>query len=146
MASLTRSIVIARPIEDVFAVITDVEKTARWFPVDVVETWTTPPPHGVGSVRHAVVNVMGQRTENDATVTEFDPPRHGVMVGEQQGVRFSATVECAEVEGGTRLDMTFEFSAGGAMRLFIGTFMNWYGNWWTTGLANLKRMMEAGEL
>jgi carbon monoxide dehydrogenase subunit G len=146
MASLTRSVTIRRPIEDVFAVVTDVTKTGQWFPGDVVETWTTPPPHGVGSVRHAVVMVMGRRSENDATVTEFDPPHHGVMAGEQQGVKWTATVACAEVEGGTRLDMSFEANAGGAMRLFMGPFMSWYGNSWTTGLANLKRMMESGEL
>lgn len=146
MASLTRSVTIGRPIEDVFAVVSDVTKIGRWFPGDVVETWKTPPPHGVGSVRHAVVTVMGQRAENDATVVEFDPPHRGVMAGEQQGVKFSATIACAEVDGGTRLDMSFEAKAGGAMRLFMGPFMSWYGNSWTTGLANLKRMMESGEL
>jgi hypothetical protein len=137
-------------VEDVFAVVTDVTKTGRWFPGDVEEHWVTPPPHGVGSVRHAVVTVMGQRAENDATVTEFDPPRRGVMAGAQQGVRWTATIECtpagAGTEGGTELSMTFDAAAGGAMRLFLGPFMNWYGNSWTTGLANLKRMMESGEL
>ncbi len=146
MARLTRSVTIARPIEDVFAVVTEVTNLGRWFPGDVDEYWTTPPPHGVGSVRHAVVTVMGRRVENDATVTEFDPPHRGVMVIEQQGVRVLATVTCAEVEGGTRLDMDFEANARGAMRLFIGPFMSWYGNSWRTGLANLKRMMESGEL
>jgi carbon monoxide dehydrogenase subunit G len=146
VASLTRSVTIDRPIEDVFAVVTDVTKTGRWFPGDVVETWTTPPPHGVGSIRHAVVTVMGRRAENDATVVEFDPPHRGVMAGEQQGVKFQATITCAEVAEGTRLQMDFEAKAGGAMRFFIGPFMNWYGNAWTTGLANLKQQMEAGEL
>ena len=101
---------------------------------------------GLGSVRHAIVTVMGRRMENDATVTEFDPPRHGVMQGAQQGVSWVGTVECTPVDGGTRLDFTFDANAGGAMRLFMGPFMNWYGNSWTTGLANLKRMMESGEL
>jgi uncharacterized protein YndB with AHSA1/START domain len=146
MASLTRSVIIDRPIEDVFAVVTDVTKTGRWFPADLVETWTTPPPHGVGSVRHAVVTVGGRRAENDATVIEFDPPRRGVMAGEQQGVKFRATIVCAEVGDGTRLEVSFEAQAGLAMRLFMGPFMKWYGDSWTTGLANLKRMMEAGEL
>ena len=46
MARTASSIVIARPIEDVFAVLTDVEKTGRWFPGDVTEWWTSDPPHG----------------------------------------------------------------------------------------------------
>jgi carbon monoxide dehydrogenase subunit G len=146
MASLTRSIVIERPIEDVFAVVTDVTKTGRWFPGDVEEHWVTPPPHGVGSVRHAVVTIMGRKAENDATVTEFDPPRRGVMAGAQQGVRWTATITCAPEGDGTRLGMEFEATAGLALRMFVRPFMNWYGDSWTTGLANLKRMMESGEL
>ena len=85
MASVVNSITIDRPIEDVFAVVTDVTKTGRWFPADVEEYWTTPPPHGVGSVRHAIVTVGGRRAENDATVTEFDPPHRGVLVGNAAG-------------------------------------------------------------
>lgn len=146
MPTLVRSITIARPIDEVFAVATDVTKTGTWFPGDVVETWTTPPPHGVGSVRHAAVTVMGRRAGNDATVTEFDPPNRGVMKGAQQGVSWTGTVQCTSIDGGTQLDFTFDASIGGAMRLFAGPFMNWYGNSWTTGLANLKRMMESGEL
>ncbi|HEY8869014.1 MAG TPA: SRPBCC family protein [Candidatus Limnocylindrales bacterium] len=58
MASpVTSSIVIGRPIEDVFAVLTNVENTEKWFPTKVREWWTSEPPHGVGSTRHAVVTV-----------------------------------------------------------------------------------------
>jgi carbon monoxide dehydrogenase subunit G len=146
MARQVNSIVIERPIEEVFAVATDVTKTGRWFPGEVEEFWITPPPHGVGSVRRAVVKMMGQRTENDATVTEFDPPRHGVLAGERGGLRWTGVVDCTPVEGGTRLDFTFEANASGAARLILGTFMGWYRKSWDTGLANLKRMMEAGEL
>ncbi len=146
MARQTHTVTISRPIEEVFAVVTDVEKTGLWFPGDVREFWTTPPPHGVGSVRHAVVTVMGRRSENDATVTEFDPPHRGVMAGKAQGVRWTGTIECQPVPDGTKLDFTFDASANRAMRLFMRPFMNWYSKSWKTGLANLKRMMEAGEL
>ena len=53
MSKVTNRITIVRPIDDVFAVLTDVEKTGRWFPGDVEERWTSSPPHGVGSTRHA---------------------------------------------------------------------------------------------
>lgn len=60
----THAIEIERPIEDVFAVATDVTLTGRWYPADVEEWWVTPPPHGVGSVRRARVKVLGRATEN----------------------------------------------------------------------------------
>ena len=39
MSSVTNTITIRRPIEDVFAVLTNVENTGKWFPGDVKE-WT----------------------------------------------------------------------------------------------------------
>ena len=81
MASVTNRITIKRPIEDVFAVLTDVTKSGRWYPAKVEEWWTTPPPHGVGSVRRARVEVVGRGIENDAIVTRYDPPRLAAMKG-----------------------------------------------------------------
>ena len=78
---VTNRITIRRPIEDVFAVLTDVEKTGTWFPGNVKEHWTSPGPHGVGSTRHAVVTTFGRRTENDAVTTEYDPPHRAAMRG-----------------------------------------------------------------
>ena len=146
MARASASITIARPIEEVFAVLTDVEKTGRWFPGDVEEHWTSPPPHGLGSTRHAVVMAMGRRTENDATVTEYDPPRRGVMAGTSQGVNFTAAFDFAEAGGGTSVAMTFITDARGMMKLLIRPFTAWYGRAMQRGLENLKRMMETGEL
>ena len=56
-------------------------KTGRWFPGDVEERWTSPPPHGVGSTRHAVVTMFGRRSENDAVTTAYDPPFRAAMQG-----------------------------------------------------------------
>jgi hypothetical protein len=56
----SHTIVIGRTIEDVFAVLTNVELTGRWYPMDVEEWWITPPPHGVGSVRLARVKVLDE--------------------------------------------------------------------------------------
>ena len=81
MASVTNRIAIARPFEDVFAVLTDVEQTGTWFPGDVEEHWTSEPPHGVGSTRHAVVRMFGRRSENDAVTTVYEPPDKAAMQG-----------------------------------------------------------------
>jgi hypothetical protein len=64
MSSVANRITIGRPIEDVFAILTDVEKTGLWYPGDVEEHWTSSSPHGVGSTRHAVVRMRGRRSEN----------------------------------------------------------------------------------
>ena len=146
MAGFSSSATIRRPIEDVFAALTDVEKTERWFPADVHEWWTTPPPRGVGSVRRAVVTMMGSRQENDATVTEYDPPRRGVLRGERSGMSWTAELDFAQIDGATRVDLHFDTRASGAMRLALPPFLWWYRRAWEKGLLTFTRMMEAGEL
>ena len=92
MATTTKSITIRRPIEDVFAILTDVENTGKWFPGNVEEHWTSPSPHGVGSTRHAVVTMLGRRTENDAVTTEYQPPYRAAMKGTSPNAPFLVTL------------------------------------------------------
>jgi uncharacterized protein YndB with AHSA1/START domain len=146
VARFSTSTTIRRPIGEVFAALTDVERTGRWFPAEVHESWATPPPHGVGSVRHAVVTVLGRRQENDATVTEYDPPRRGVLVGEQSGMRWTAALDFEPLADGTRVVLTFDAEGRGAARLALGPFLWWYRRSWEKGLVTFARMMEAGEL
>lgn len=146
MSSVTKGISIHRSIEDVFAVLTDVEKTGIWFPGDVEEHWTTPPPHRVGSTRHAVVRMGGRRTENDAVVTEYDPPYRAAMAGTSPGAPFVATLVFGREGEGTRVEVTTEFDLRGALRIAGPFFTAWYGRAWAKGLETLKRLMESGEL
>ena len=146
MTRTAHSIEIERPIEDVFAVLTDVTKTGRWFPLDVEERWTSPPPHGVGSTRRARVRMLGRVQENDAVATAFDPPRLAAMRGTSPNAPFEATLRFAPTDRGTRVDVGIEFFMGGLMAPIGAIFGRWYGRQWERGLANLKRMMEAGEL
>lgn len=142
----THSITIERPVGEVFAVLTDVTLTGRWYPAQVEEWWTTPPPHGVGSVRRARVRMLGRATENDAVVTAHDPPRHAALRGLSRSAPFEATLDFAPVVGGTRVDITTAFALRGLMRLIGPLFIGPYERGWERGLATVKRMMESGEL
>ncbi len=137
---------IQRSIEDVFAVLTDVTKTGRWYPARVEEWWVTPPPHGVGSVRRARVKVMGRASENDAVVTEYDPPRRAALRGESASAPFKATLDFSPVSSGTSVAVETTFELHGLMRLVGPLFIGPYERGWDKGLQNLKQMMEAGEL
>ena len=88
---LMNTIVIGRPVEDVFRVLTNVENTGKWFPAKVEEHWTSAPPHGVGSTRHAVVTMLGRRTENNAVATVYDPPHRAAMQGTSPNAPFVTT-------------------------------------------------------
>jgi carbon monoxide dehydrogenase subunit G len=146
MASVHSSITINRPIEDVFDLLTDVENTGKWFPADVKECWTSPPPHGVGSTRRARVKMGLITTENDAVATVFAPPHRAGMKGTSKNAPFEAMLTFEPVEGGTRVESNIDLDMRGPAKLFGGMFTRWYGKSWDQGLVNLKRMMEAGEL
>ena len=140
------TIEIERSIEDVFAVLTDVTKTGRWYPAKVEEWWVTPPPHGVGSVRRARVMVMGRASENDAVVTRIRSAatgRHEGQVGKRtvHGHPGLHTGTRRHARGG-RNHLRAPRPHAGVGPLFIGP----YERGWDKGLQNLKRMMEAGEL
>ena len=147
MASAVHSsITINRPIGDVFAVLTNVENKGKWFPGDVTEWWTSPPPHGVGSTRRARVKMGFITTENDAVATVFEPPHRAGMKGTSKNAPFEAMLTFASVEGGTRVESNIDLDLRGPAKLFGGMFTRWYGKSWDQGLVNLKRIMEPGEL
>ena len=146
MSSVTNRSTIRRPIDEVFAVITDVEKTGTWFPGDVEEHWTSPPPHGLGSTRHAVVTMLGRRQENDAVTTEFEPPHRAAMRGTTPNAPFTVTLSFSTIPEGTRVDVVSEIALTGAARLFGPLVAAVYGRMWSRGLSRLKQLMESGAL
>lgn len=146
MGAFTLGATIRRPIGDVFAVLTDVERTGSWFPGEVEERWTSPPPHGVGSTRRAVVRAMGRTSENDAVVVAYEPPHLAVMRGLSPEAPFLATLRFAEVGEATRVDVQIELTFHGALRLVGPFFLRWYRRQWEQGLANLTALMESGAL
>jgi uncharacterized protein YndB with AHSA1/START domain len=145
-STISSSVTINRPIEDVFAVLTNVENTGKWFPGNVKEWWTSPPPHGVGSTRRARVKMGLMTTENDAVTTVYEPPTRAVLKGTSPNALFEATLTFEPGPGGTRLHSNIGLFMTGAARLFGGMFTSWYQKSWDKGLLNLKRMMESGEL
>lgn len=144
--SVHSSITIDRPIEEVFAALTNVENTGKWFPGNVKEWWTSPPPTGVGSTRRARVKVGPFTIENDAVATVYQPPHRAAMKGTSKNAPFNATLTFEPVAGATRVEANIELSMRGPAKLLGGLFTRWYGKSWDQGLVNLKRMMEVGEL
>ena len=125
---------------------TDVEMTGRWFPGEVEEHWTSPPPHGVGSTRHAIVKMFGMRTENDAVATEYDPPRRAVMEGTSPNAPFVVTLDFKARGNSTLVVVTSEIRLTGVTQALGPLAAAIYGRAWARGLRNLKALMETGAL
>ena len=68
------------------------------------------------------------------------------MKGTSRSAPFEVTLTFEPEADGTRVGVESAFQAQGVMKLVAPMFMRGYERGWMRGLANLKRMMEAGEL
>ncbi|HEY3335836.1 MAG TPA: SRPBCC family protein [Candidatus Limnocylindrales bacterium] len=146
MAQGTIDVHINRPAGDVFAVIADVSKNARWSSTAVAGRQTSPGRVGVGTTAHEVSTFLGRRVEVDSVVTEFIAgrrlayrttggpfPSSGSFVVEAQG-------------GGASLTATFEAVPAGVVACLRPLFDKLVTRALRHDLASLKRLMECGDL
>src|SRR6266550_3313176 len=117
MADARFTFTISRRLEEVFAVLTDPEKTPKWSAPAVEERWITPGPPTIGSRRLAVTQLMGRRSQNIAEVTAYEPNRMWEMKS-ISGPPFVARAEFVRTDGGTRVDWTWSLDLQGAMKPF----------------------------
>ena len=147
MSAVQLTISIQRPVEDVFAVLTDVGNAARWSSA-LEEQLVTPGPLRVGSRRRAVVPSIGRRTmENEMELTELEPNLRMAMRG-VSGFPFPVRilVELEPLADGTQLRWTTYLEPGGLVRWLAPVLAASYRRSFVKDLANLKAMMEAGTL
>src|SRR5687768_9783721 len=106
----------ARPVEDVFAVLSDVENVPRWSRNTIEEKLITPGPLGVGSRRRAVIKgFAGRPMVNRAEMIEFEPNRK-MVIDIDAPLLGRIVIDFLPVAEGTRLDWTADFSPRGILR------------------------------
>ena len=145
MPTVAMSITIDRSVDDVFAVLTDVTRTADWSSSAESERWLTEPPHGLGSRREAVGRTLGRRITNVAEVTAFEPLR-GWTMRSVSGPAFEASAVFSPEGAGTRVDWTWSFGRSRLARLAMTPLMPVFRRRFVTDLGRLKAMMERREL
>jgi uncharacterized protein YndB with AHSA1/START domain len=146
MASFTTDIVIGRPVEDVFAVITNPALDHRWSSAVVEAKLTSPGPVGVGTTAHYIGSLFGWHYDADWEITEFEPNRRFVALSSGSPMIVRATQALEPVPGGTRLTVTYDMDLSRVAAL-IWPLMRWYGTRrWDQALRTLKGLMEANAL
>jgi uncharacterized protein YndB with AHSA1/START domain len=142
-ASTTMTVTIARPVEDVFAVLSDVGNVAAWSSNTIEETLLTPGPLRKGSRRRAIVKGFAGRTmQNEAEMIEFEPNRRMVVNVVDAPVPTQIVIEFTPVDGGTRLDWTGTFSPRGILAPAGFLIARFYRMAFEKDLINLKALMD----
>lgn len=138
-----KSIVIHRPVDEVFAFLTDVEGLPRWVGEMVEARKTSDGPLGVGATWRGVASFLGRRMESDHVVTAFDPGRRYAYETVNAPVPGRLDYRFEPVEAGTRVTFTGEVEPGGAFRLAGPLLARAGRRMYETNLAALKGILEA---
>jgi carbon monoxide dehydrogenase subunit G len=106
---------VARPAEEVFRNLVDLERLPEWQSSAVESRADEPLAEGVHIFERR--RVLGREIHNELEVTGFDPPRQLTLKALTGPIRFTVDHRLAAADGGTRLRVVAEGKAGGFMKL-----------------------------
>jgi uncharacterized membrane protein len=117
MLEYEESIVIARPVDEVFAYMQDIDKEHEWQP-NLREAVQEPEGEpGVGTVRRYVSEFMGKRFENVYVNTAYEANRRvAYKTSPESDTQAVGEIVWETVADGTQVTMRVEVELGGMMR------------------------------
>ena len=143
MIKIETSVLINRPVEEVFAYVANLENGGEW-QTDVQELkQTSEGPLGVGTVWQEVRQLLGRRVEQSNKITEYEPNKK--FSYRQSGtVPVEAMITFESVaEGETKVTMTGEAEPGGFFKLAEPLVARMAKRQTEANAANLKDILEA---
>lgn len=146
MATFDVSTTIKRPVEDVFAVISNVENGPRWSSAALEAEQTSPGPIGVGTTARVVGKFLGKRIESESEITEFESNRKYTFQSKSGPFPIKGSVTLEQIEGGTRVSTTVEVEPGGFFKLAEPLVISMGKRQFQSDLDTLKDLMEANAL
>ena len=153
LLSTERTVIVGRPVEEVFALVSDVQNDPRWHTTVLSAVKTSEGPIGLGSSADIVYKGLGKH-DMHAVVVEFESPRRVIIEATFVRLRgIGARVLGAPrlgfslepVETGTRLTRTVEFQPSGVFRLLehVGLLTRSMDRRNAELLNNIKKLLEA---
>lgn len=114
MGTFQTTIEIARPAEDVFAVLADTETAPRWYEAVVSAVKTTPGPVGYGTRYRLVRSLRGGVVENEVEIEEHEPSRRVTLASISGPTPFRYRYRLDPNEAGiTTVTLTGDITADG---------------------------------
>lgn len=113
---IQRTVTVDRPIDSVFAYLSDFTTTTEWDP-GTVRTTLQEGDGSVGTTYRNVSTFAGRQTELTYRVTDVLPGQRFALRGENKSVVAHDTMEFATTPGGTTVTYTADFQFKGIARL-----------------------------
>jgi len=136
------TIEVAPSVEDAFAYVADFTTSAEWDP-GIVSSVLVAGDGGVGTEYDVVAHFRGREVPFRFRVTELDPNRRLVLVGEGKGARSTDTIEFERSGDGTRITYTADFRGKGLFALALPFMAATFRRLAADALAGLKVVLDA---
>ena len=139
------SVVIDRPIEEVFAFATEPENEPLWQSTSLETEQTSGGPVGVGTTFRNTSKFLGRRIDSTYEVTENEPPRRQCVRATSGPIPGSGCYLFEPAEGGTRFTQRFEAEIGGFFRLAEPLVARAIRRQMEADMETLKDLLESSE-
>jgi len=143
MTKIERSIVIDRPVDDVWDFVHDVANDRLWQTTLVESEQLTDGPLGVGTRVCEVRQFLGVRVELAWEVTELEPKTRSAIKGISGPVPLSGSYRLEPLDAGTRFTVSGELDAHGVFKLAEPVFARMTSRELEANLGHLKDLLEA---
>ena len=142
MEQFRTSLVIRRPVEEVFTFVSNYQNSPQWVSGALEHTKISAGPIGVGTVIRTTGRTMGLRIEVTRIVTAYEPHSKYAFKSEYRQVPLTTTFLFEPVQDGTRLTIVVEGEPDGLFKatapLVLGTVRQQFEG----DLRRLKTVLE----
>lgn len=140
MVTVEQSVEIARPIVEVFAYVTDVERLPEW--QSTVSEVRAEGAIAPGTRVHDVREFLGRRAATTLEVTRVEPPHRFSLHVVEGPVRYELDHELSESGGGTRVRVSARASVPGVLGIAARPMIKAAERQLRTDLEHLKGVLE----
>jgi uncharacterized membrane protein len=139
------SIVIDRPIEEVFAYVGDLENGLQWQSNLLDVRRTTEGPLGIGTQYTSVRKLMGRKMQDTVEFVAYEPNKGLTFRSTSRSMPMETSQRFESTAEGTRVTTVIELHPGGFMGLAEPLLAANLRRWMETHFGDLKDLLERQE-
>jgi uncharacterized protein YndB with AHSA1/START domain len=143
MARIEINLVINRPVEEVFAFVSNSENLPRWRSTSLEVKKTSDGPLGVGSTFRGRFTFLGRQFDGNVVVTGYEPNRIYMSKIAEGPFPLETGYTLEPVEDGTHIAFVVEGTPGGFFKFAEPLVVSMAKRAYEADLHNLKEMLEA---
>ena len=143
MVRFERDVVINRPVEEVYAYMSNPENNSQWQALCLGSAITSEGPIGVGTTFSDEIKFLGRRIKQIFEITEYDSNRKVSFKSISGPMPAKGSYTYESVKGGTKVTVVGEADPRGLFKLAKPIIAREGKREWETSLANLKDLVEA---